>query len=261
MTDDNREWVLLRRDGPVAILTINYPERRNAYGMGVKRDLMGRMGELMADRDCRAIVLTGAGGNFCAGGDISQMKARDFLDGRTALDTSHSLVRLMVNGPKPLIAAVEGYAYGAGMSLAAACDYVVTAASAKYCCAFVRIGLVPDMGLRWTLSQRVGIAKAKELMMLATEFDGTEAARLGLANEVAAPGAALDAAIAAGHRFAEKPPIALGLIKAGFARGSDALDDVLKSELDYQPVLKTTHDNQEAVKAFLEKRKPVFTGR
>jgi len=260
MNDKTREFVHLERRDDIAILTIDYPERRNAYAIGVKQGLLARMTELMDDKATRAIVLTGAGGHFCAGGDISQMKQLDLLEMRSNLEISHKLARIMVNGPKPLVAAVEGFAYGAGMSLATACDYVVASASSRFCCAFVRIGLAPDVGLRYTLTQRVGPAKAKELSMLGSEVDSAEALRIGLANQVVPAGEALPAAVEVAKRFAQRPPISLGLIKASFARDNGSLDDVLRSELDYQPVLKLTNDHKEAAKAFLEKRKPVFTG-
>lgn len=260
VTGQDREYVRVERDGGIAVVTIDYQERRNAYAMGVKLGLLARVTELMQDKTCRAIVLTGAGGHFCAGGDISQMKQLDLLEMRANLEFSQKLVRVMVNGPKPMVAAVEGYAYGAGMSLATACDYVVASASAKFCCAFVRIGLAPDVGLRYTLSQRVGPAKAKALAMLATEVPAEEAVRIGIADQLCEAGKAREAAIEVALRYASHPPIALGLIKASFARGNDSLDDCLKSELDYQPVLKLTSDHKEAAQAFLQKRKPVFTG-
>lgn len=254
MNDETREYVKLRREGNVAILTMNAPERRNAYSLEMKQSLLAHVSALSEDKNCRAIVLTGEGGHFSAGGDISQMRRREVVEMRMSLGTSHALVRLLSAGPKPFVAAVEGYAYGAGLSLACAADYVVAATDAKFCAAFIRVGLVPDVGLRWTLSQRVGTAKAKELIMLASELNADEAARLGVANQVVESGKALGIAIDVAERLAKRSPTALALVKATFARGCESLESALQMELDYQPLLKNTDEHLEAIKAFLEKR-------
>lgn len=251
---------LLRREGDIAIITMNNPASRNPFSAEMKEALFRYFTELIADGGCRAIVLTGAGGNFSASGDIKQMKARPIMATRGAILRSHEILRLMVGGPKPIVAAVEGYAYGAGLALAAACDYAVAADNAKFCCAFLRLGLVPDVGSRWLLTQRVGPAKAKELMTLAREFDAAEALRIGAVNQLSKPGAALAAAIEVAKEYAAKAPLAFASTKAMFVTGGTSMEDTFKSELEYQLVLTTTKDHAEAVSAFLSKRKPVFTG-
>jgi enoyl-CoA hydratase/carnithine racemase len=229
--------VSVARDGPVAIVTMAYPERRNAFSLRMRTGLLATFDELMhRDAACRAIVLTGAGGVFCAGGDISEMKERPITDAREVFDVPSQLVRTIVNGPKPVVAAVEGVAYGAGLSLACASDHVVAAMNARFCAVFVRIGLLPDTGLLWTLARRVGAGKARELMMLASEVDGTEAHRLGIADRSAAPGEALATAIDVARTLAGLPAEAVALFKAAMATG-DTPDDVARAEVDYQSVL------------------------
>jgi enoyl-CoA hydratase/carnithine racemase len=242
-------------------LTINNPARRNAYSAEVKDALSELVPSLMDDDACRAIVLTGAGSHFSAGGDISQMRERSPIEMRRFMEVSHRIVRQLTAGPKPVVAAVEGYCYGAGFALALACDYVVASRDARFCAVFMRIGLLPDVGLRWTLTRRVGPAKAQELIMLTTEVGGEEAARIGIANSTAEPGQALAEGIAIAERLAGIPPLAFALNKAAYSNGTATLKEAIQNELSYQPLLKLTSDHREAIKAFREKRKPVFTGR
>ena len=146
----------------------------------------------MSSSDCRCVVLTGAQGTFSSGGDISRMTAdRQILDSRIWLKTAHRLVRAIVDAEKPVLAAVEGYAFGAGLSLATASDLVVAADNAKFCAAFARVGLVPDMGLFFTLAQRVGAPQAKRLIMLAEVVEARRAQELGIVDAIVPPGEAL----------------------------------------------------------------------
>lgn len=255
------ESVLLERDGAVGILTLNNPSRRNAFALSVRQGLLARLKTVMATADpCRAVVLTGADNCFCSGGDISEMKQRTPLEFRERNELVVEIFQLMVSGPKPLVAAVEGFAMGAGLSLAAACDYVVTADNARYACAFVRVGLLPDTGLFWSLSQKVGAGRARTLILTGTEFDGRQAHGWGLANKLVEPGRTREAAIEIARRLAAMPPTALALTKAALADGCATLERAWESEINLQPILRRSADHREAVKAFLEKRKPVFTG-
>lgn len=253
------DLVLIERDEGVATLSLNDPQRLNVFSPAMRDELIDAFATLNDDADCRAIVLTGANGNFTAGGDIRSFSETTPLEIRARLEKGSSrLLRLMVAGRKPVIAAVEGTCYGAGVSLAAACDHFVVASDAKLCCAFIRLGFLPDLGLLWSLPRRVGLGKAKELAALAPVFDGNEALAMRLADSVAAPGEALAAARAVAARFAAAPPVSMALLKSAF---SDGLDEVLKLELDVQPILVATEDHAEAKRAFLEKRKPRFSGR
>ena len=255
------ERIQVSRDGAVAIVTIANPERRNAMGRQMRLALRETIHHLLvADAGCRAIVLTGAGGQFSAGADISEMTKRTVLQSREILDESCQVVRDMLGGSKPVISAVEGVAFGAGLSLAVATDYLVAANSARFCAAFLRIGLIPDTGILWTLSKKVGMSKARELLSLAEEIDGVEAGRIGLANLVVEPGQALNAAIAYAKQLAEQPPLGMAFIKTALTFCADDMDASLRAEIDYQPLLRQSQDHLEAANAFIEKRTPVFIG-
>ncbi|MBB5423503.1 enoyl-CoA hydratase/carnithine racemase [Paraburkholderia sp. JPY158] len=257
------EIVQVRREGDVTIVTMNYPERRNAFSMKMRLALTEVFQRLMHDDpDTRAIVLTGAGGHFCAGGDLSEMHAATppLLALRERIAVGVRLFKLIYTGTKPVVAAVEGTCYGAGVSLAAACDVVVSADTAKYSCAFSKVGLLPDTGILWTLPQKIGGGKARELMLRGNVIDAAEARRLGLVSEVAASGRVLDAAIETAARFASYPPVTLALLKASLVNAGNSIEDACRLETDLNPLTRQTSDHTEAVKAFMEKRKPVFTG-
>lgn len=252
--------VLLERKDDIVVLTLNNPARRNAYSAEMKDLLMQHFTELMADKSCGAIVLTGAGGNFCAGGDVKQMRDRSVVEMRQFMALSQNLIRLIVTGPKPVIAAVEGLAFGAGLALACASDHVVAARNARFCAVFMRIALLPDVLLRWTLSQRVGPAKAQELITLADEFDGESAHRLGVANRLTESGGALEEALRVARRYADLPSLTFALNKVAYFEGTHTFELAARSELRYHPVVKLTDDHREAVAAFKEKRKPKYRG-
>ena len=255
--------VQTRREGGVVIVTMNSPERRNAFSMPMRRALLATFDALMQrDDDCRAIVLTGAGGHFCAGGDLSEMTSvsPSLVALRERIAVGTNVFRAIHTGPKPVVAAVEGSCIGAGMSLAAACDIVVGAPASKLACAFVKVGLLPDTGLLWTLPRKVGGARARELMLSGAAFDGAEAARIGLFDETAARGEVLAAAIERARQLSLFPPVTLALLKASLVNGGNSVEDACRLETDLNPLTRQTRDHAEAVAAFMEKRTPVFTG-
>jgi enoyl-CoA hydratase/carnithine racemase len=226
----------------------------------MRETMYARLLEIENNDECRAIVLTGAGGNLCAGGDISEMKQRTVLEGRLRADLPTRIFKLLVTGPKPLIVAVEGNCMGAGVSFVAASDYAVAASDAKFGCAFIRVGLMPDVGAIWSLPRKIGHRKAMELCALAEHFDAPEALRLDLVNKVCEPGKALQEAIEVAQRFAKNPPVAMALMKAALNIGNDSLDQAINTEVNSASVLMHTEDFAEAARAFMEKRPPVFTG-
>lgn len=260
MSDTTQPVLVEKRDG-ATILTLNAPEKRNAISTEMRIQLREALQAAIADRSCTSIVLQGAGGTFCAGADVSQMVENDMVYARQRLHILHDCVRLLAAGGKPTLAAVEGHAVGAGLSLALACDFVISARNAKIGAAFAKIGLVADCGLLWTLPQKIGQAKAKDLLFSARIISGEEGAALGLADEVAEPGASLDAALRRAATYAQGAPLALAATKAALNRGASSLDDILAIESDVQLVMTCTADHAEAKQAFKEKRPPVFTGR
>lgn len=258
---EGADVVLRHAEGPVTVLTLNYPERRNALSIPLRRALVEGFRAAFADEACRAIVLTGGGSHFCAGGDITSMGDVSGLAGRARLAVVHDLVRMMIGGEKPVIAAVEGHAAGAGMSIAAACDIVVASESAKFTCSFNRLGLMPDLGATWVLPMRMGLGRAKFAMMTGRTLDAAAAERWGLAELVVPAGEALAAAVALGRELAAKSPLSNGFAKSLAGRMPRDLEEMLRAEADAQALLFTSDDLQEGRTAFLEKREPVFAGR
>jgi 2-(1,2-epoxy-1,2-dihydrophenyl)acetyl-CoA isomerase len=245
------------RHGATALLTLDYPERRNALAMPMRLSLIDALERLEADRGCRAIVVTGAGGTFSAGGDISGMDARDIAGGRERFRATHRLVRLMVKCSKPIIAAVEGWCVGAGLSLALCCDTVVAAEDARVVAGFGKVGLIADLALLHTLPARIGQGRARQVLLYGEAMGAAEAERIGLIDRVVPRGAALEVAMQRAALFHDAAPLPLALTKAYLAQGLDAM---LDWERDIQSMLFLSADHAEGKAAFLEKRAPGFRG-
>ncbi|MBR0671200.1 enoyl-CoA hydratase/isomerase family protein [Neoroseomonas soli] len=244
-------------DGNVLILTIDYPQRKNAIAPAVRAALEEAIERAHADKAVRAIVITGAAGTFCAGGDISSMDVGDALAGRERMRRTHRLVRLMAKGAKPLVAAVEGWAAGAGMAVACACDTVVAAEDARFVAGFHKIGLMSDMGLPFFLPRRVGVGRARRILFYHEVTGAAEGEKIGLVDFVAPPGKALEVALEKARFLAAEAAGPIELTKKILAEG---LDEALADEQTFQGLLFTTADFQEGRTAFLEKRKPNFGG-
>ena len=195
------------RDGRTAVLTLDYPERRNALAVPMRRALVDALERIEADPDLRAVVVTGAGGTFCAGGDISGMDVADLASGRERFRLTHKLVRLLVKGSKPIVAAVEGFCVGAGLSLAMCCDTVIAAQDARFAAGFGKIGLIADLGLLHTLPARIGQGRARQMLLYGETMDASRAEAIGLVDELAPAGASLETALARASRFADAAPL------------------------------------------------------
>jgi 2-(1,2-epoxy-1,2-dihydrophenyl)acetyl-CoA isomerase len=254
--------VRLSRQGAVAVLTLSYPARRNALSTGLREGLERALTQALGDDGVRVLVLTGEGGHFCSGGDISAFDGITPASGRRRMQRAHGVVRMLLRSEKPVIAAVEGHAAGAGLSVAAACDIVVASREARFSCTFNRIGLLPDLGALWTLPQRMGLGRAKFLIMTGRHLGAEEALQQGIAEMIAEPGQALAEAVAIAQDIAANAaPLSNALVKATLARGPWPLEGLLDAEADAQGVLYGTQDFQEGRQAFMEKRKPVFTAK
>lgn len=243
--------VVVDRDGSVGVVTINRPNRLNAVTPDAGDKLAAAFRELEADSNIRAAVLTGAGRGFCAGADISgdTGNARDVL--RNAWNP---LVKTMLSLELPIIAAVNGVAAGAGVSLALACDLRVAARSARFELSFAKIGLMPDAGLTWLLPRVVGLGRANELALLGGRLSAPDAHQWGLVNQLSEDGESVDDAVELARRFADLSS-SVAAIKRAHHRALEAdLCDHLDYEADTQGWLQEQPDFSEATKAFAEKR-------
>jgi 2-(1,2-epoxy-1,2-dihydrophenyl)acetyl-CoA isomerase len=263
MTDTARTepFVLVSDDGPVRTFTLNEPARRNPLSVPLRRELRAALEDAHADDGCRALVVTGAGTAFSSGGDLASMPRGDRADARDRLHLVADVISLLVEGPLPVVAAVEGAAVGAGTSLAAACDYVVAGRSARFGAIFGRIGLVADSGLHWTLPRRVGPGPARRMLLRGTIVGAEEAHALGLVDELAADGGSLAAARAVAAELAAAAPLALAATKRLLADPPPTLAETLHAEENVQVELFETADFAEGNDAFFAKRAPVFRGR
>ncbi|WP_170984244.1 enoyl-CoA hydratase/isomerase family protein [Rhodoligotrophos defluvii] len=252
--------VHLSVDDGIALITIDNASRRNTMDLPMRDVFHDHLAAALSDDAVRVVILTGAGGNFCAGGDISGMN-ETALQCRRRLQKLHRIVRQIAYAEKPVIAATEGVVAGNGLSLAAASDFVVTASDAKFICAFVKIGLVPDTAALWYLPQRMGLGRAKLAMMTGETFSGTHAVRAGLADIEVTPGRALEEAYVLAEKLKRVGPLAVGMTKSLLARAPLSLEEALKAETDAQAILFTSQDFAEGRAAFREKRPARFEGR
>jgi enoyl-CoA hydratase/carnithine racemase len=257
---DVADCVLTEDRGRVRVLTLNRPRSRNAIDLELRVVLAEALEAAMADDSVRVIVLTGAGGTFCSGGDISTMKRQPPADSLGRLVAAQRVIRAIWRGPKPVLAAVEGFAVGAGMALATACDRVVAASDATFSAAFTGVGLAGDMGIFASLVARAGAATAKQLMLLPGRLPAARALELGIADAQAEPGHALAAAVGDAEAMAALPPLALAGIKSMLARWQAAPEQLLDAEVELQARLMDSDDFAEGIAAFAERRKPEFHG-
>lgn len=260
------QYIDFRAGGPVALLTLNRPERMNAFCRPMLREIGEALDAVAADETCRALVVTGAPPAFCAGQDLGEpvLSEGDIAtEVRDSLDRFYHPVLTRLHGlAVPIVAAVNGVAAGAGANFALNCDIVLAGASASFIQAFARIGLMPDCGGTWLLPRLVGPARARALMLLAEPLDAAAAVDWGLAYQVVEDEALLRAAEELAGRLAQGPTAAYGLIKQALdASGANGLERQLDLERDLQAKAAATADFAEGVAAFMAKRPPVFKGR
>jgi 2-(1,2-epoxy-1,2-dihydrophenyl)acetyl-CoA isomerase len=248
----------------VATLTLNRPENLNALSEEIRLGLLESIARLGADNAIGCIVLTGAGRGFCAGGDVKTMgnrSAKVFEERAGGIQQSNRIPMLMHTTPKPIIGMINGVAVGAGLSMAAACDLRVAARSARFGTGFIKLGLSGDWGGTWTLTRLIGTAKCREMFFTGDMIDADEAHRIGLVNKVADDADLYETTMTMARRIASMPHVALGYTKKNLAAAETGdFATSLDMEAFNQARCSQMEDHREAVRAFKEKRKPLFTG-
>ena len=253
---------------PFALITLDRPDARNAYSEAMVTSLLAALDAAATDPSVRVIIITGAGRAFSAGGDLKRMrdKAGMFAGGPVTLRQNYiahiqRIPRAINQVDKPIIAAINGPAIGAGLDLTCMCDLRVAAQSARFGSTFVKVGLIPGDGGAYLLARTIGLPRALDLILSARIIEADEAERLGLVHTVVPDESLLEAARELGRPIAEHAPTAVMLAKRAAYRSYDLdLEGALELAATYQGIAQNTQDHLEAVNAMLEKRKPDFKG-
>ncbi|WP_424138794.1 enoyl-CoA hydratase/isomerase family protein [Roseomonas chloroacetimidivorans] len=254
---DGYEAVRWAMDDGIGVLTLHRPEKRNALNARMREEIADVVARVRQDRALKALVINGAGGAFCAGGDLAALEAvRGDLEGaRARIRALHTWFPELVNLEKPVIAAVDGPAFGAGFMLALAADFVLASSRASFCAVFARIGLVPDLGAFWLLPRILGLQRAKELAMTARTVGVDEARSLGIVLEIHPPEQLMHRAMAFAGRFRHASTVALGMTKSAMNQSFN-LDQRALAEMEAfaQAIAINGSDHRAAVDCFLSKQ-------
>ncbi|MED2974029.1 enoyl-CoA hydratase-related protein [Fictibacillus sp. B-59209] len=254
------ETIMYETRAGVAWITLNRPDKLNAFTRVMHKEMLSALKTAGKDEEVRAVVITGAGRAFCSGQDLGGSDNPDY--GEVLRQGYNPMVQALVSIEKPVIAAVNGVAAGAGMSLALACDFRVASDKASFIEAFIHVGLVPDSGNLYFLPRLVGHAKAMELAVLGEKISAEQAKELGLVTKVVSDEVFVQEVETFAVRLANMPTKAIGLIKRYMNKSWESdLNEVLEYEALAQKTAGSTQDHKEGVTAFMEKRKPVFTGK
>lgn len=243
----------------ICTVKLNRPEVRNALVLEMRQELKDVFTSVKQNDEVKVVVLTGEGKAFSAGGDLSALKEVDAVSGRKRLQAGHEMIHSIVNLEKPVIAAINGVAAGAGVSLAVACDMIIASRSASFIQSFAKVGLIPDLGAIHFLPKLIGRHRALELMFLGEKVSAEQAHDIGMINRVVEDERLMDEVHALALQLAEGPDMALGFMKKLVNRSVLAdLDETLELEGFAQAMCFESKDFKEGVQAFFEKRKPVF---
>lgn len=257
------DFVLRERHGATMVIRLNRPERKNAFDLEVRAGIAEAVFEARDDETVRAVILTGTDGMFCAGGDLKSLSEakRPVIRDRDRIRRLHPWFRELVNLEKPVIAAVDGPAFGAGFNLALACDFIIGTPRTRFCAAFSRIGLVPDLGGFFLLPRIVGLQRAKDIVFSAREVAADEAVRLGILANVVAPEQLMPEALAMAERYHHASTEAIGMAKNVLNRSFNLDQDTLAELESYaQALALQSQYHADAVANFLNKRPLAFPG-
>ncbi len=256
------QYLLVDQQENVLIIRFNVPEKRNALISDMRQELLQVLERAEKDENVRCIVLTGEGKAFSAGGDLSSLKELKPLDGRNLLQSAQPLMMKLLEIEKPIIAAVNGPAAGAGFSLALLCDLIIASDQAFFVQSFVNVGLIPDFAAMHFLPKLVGMHKAKELMFLGERISAEEAREIGIVNRVVSADSLLEETLKLAKQLAEKAPISIGMMKKIMNQHHNHdVKVLLELEAQGQEICFQTEDFQEGARAFFEKRQPRFQGK
>ena len=259
------EHLLISESEGILTITLNRPEKLNAFIGHMRRDLAEALEHAGSDRGVRVVIITGAGRAFSAGGDVAfmaeLMQRRDSEEFSRILGAGRRVILAIRQITKPVIASINGPASGAGCNLALACDLRIASSNATFSQSFAKVGLHPDWGGSYFLPRLVTPNKACEMFFLGDSIDAAEAARLGIINQVVAPEALESATLQFAERLRAAPPIALAAAKhAVYMSQAAELEEMLRYETEVQLRCFESEDGHEGVQAFLERREPKFTG-
>ena len=250
------ETIILEKENGLATLYLNRPDVLNAIDNKMRLELLKALEDIEADSGSRTLIITGKGAGFCAGGDVRGMGKSE------RMINPHPIIRKIINLEKPVLAAVNGVAAGAGCSLALSADIIIASSKASFVFSFVRMGLVPDWGGLYFLPRRVGISRAKELMFTANRISSEEAERIGLINKVVPENEFEQSVKKFAQQILRGAPMALGMIKRILnVSQSSEIETVLNLEHQAQTICRGTEDHREGITAFKEKREPRFLGK
>ena len=253
--------IRLEKRGPVAQMTFDRPEQLNALTPEMRREMERIVIDVRDDAEVRALLITGNGRAFCSGGDISTFARVDAVAMRDRLRQQHRVTLGLYGLEKPVVAAVNGLAYGVGFNIALLADVILASESARFCQSYSKVGMIPDGGGLYLLARVVGAQRAKEMILLADVIDAAQAQALGIVRAVYKPDELMPAATALAERLAAGPTRAYGLDKALLARGlSMSLEEFLELEASAEAVVMQTGDHAAAVEAFRNKTAAQFKG-
>ena len=261
--------VLLEHRDHIAIVTLNRPRARNAYSSLMIRQIVKVLDELELNPQVRVVVLTGAGPSFSAGGDLKLMRDKEGMFKGEALELRsrymqeiHQVPRRLARFSKPIIAAINGAAIGAGLDLSLMCDLRIAAQSAKFGSTFVKVGLIPGDGGAYYLTRAIGLAKALELTLTGRVITAQEALNMGIVSRVVDDEKLMDSALSLAQEIAQNAPVAVQLTKsAAYQSLNVSPESALQIAASFQGIAQNTHDHLEGVQAILDRRPPQFTGK